>query len=476
MPKPRLAAALTALFLLSGCSMHHDAVIPEVSVPPPGSYAATPSGAPLLLEAAPWWVKFRDPELTALIEGAFESNLDLRAAWARLRQTGAGTRIARAAERPTVDLTASGGQSQFFFPGRGPVKNDRWSVTLPVSWEVDLFGKLDAATKAAKFDALASRRDVEALALSLSADIATTFVGLKEQRARRRLLQGQLETNEDLLGSLRVRYTQGQSSSLDFYQQEQLVQGRRAQLQLIEGEEARLTNRLAVLMGEAPGRYTAPGGDELARLPRLPGLGIPADLLMRRPDLRAAYRRVEAADRRVAQAVKDRLPTIRLGGSYSYQTTDPSGLFRTLLRSITGDLTAPLFDGGRRAATVDQRRASVEEQLHLYTQAFLKALEEVETALAQEQQQQEYLTELEAQEETASRSFSIATERYQEGVEDFIRVLTALGTLQQIQESMVQGRAQLNRFRIQLCRALGGDWTGRLRESRKAPADREKKT
>lgn len=465
-PLPLAAGLLLALL---GCSTRYDPMEPRPLVAPPGAFAAAAETEARVLLEAPWWTAFRDPELTALIEAALAGNLDMTAAWARLRQARALAGVARAVQQPTADLTASDGRSQLFFPGRGALQNDRAAVTLPLGWEVDLFGKLDAAASASQRDRLASRADLEALALSLSADLATSFVGLKEQRARRRLLEEQLATNQDLLGSLRVRFTQGQSSSLDYYQQEQLVQGRRAQLRLIGGEEARLQNRLAVLVGEAPGAYRAPEGDELARLPPLPPLGVPADLLLRRPDLRAAQARVEAADRRVAEALRDRLPSIRLGASAGYQAADPSGLFRNVLRSLTGDLVLPLLDGGRRARAVAQRRAQVDEQLARYSQSFLLALEEVETTLSQEAHQQRYLDELEVQEETARRSFSIATARYQEGGEDFIRVLTALGTLQQIQEAAITARAQLLRLRIQLCRALGGDWTGRLREVPRTP-------
>lgn len=464
---PRLRSPLgilaLSLALLPGtsCTKHHPTA-PEVSVAPPAHFRAAPEGSADPVETAPWWLAFDDPRLSSLIETAFGDNLNLRAAWSRLDQALAGARISKAQERPQSDVEISTGYTQFFFPGAGARRNDRSSVSAPVSWELDLFGKLNAATSASRLEAVATRQDLEALALSLSGQIASTYVGLLEQRARRKLLQAQVETNADLLDSLEVRFTQGQSSSLDYYQQEQLVQGRRAQLQLIEAEAARQENALAVLLGKAPGTLALSEEDELPALPRLPALGIPSDLLTRRPDLRAAFHRIEAADRRVAQAVRDRLPSVRLGLSFSYQTAYPGGLFEDLLRGVTGALATPLFDGGRRRSTIHQRQAQVEELLHRYSQSFLEALEEVETALAVEKQQQEYLAELEAQEETAQRTFELAQDRYQEGVEDFIRVLTALGSLQTVQDSLVQGRALLLRNRIQLCRALGGAWTRAL--------------
>jgi NodT family efflux transporter outer membrane factor (OMF) lipoprotein len=460
---PRSLAFLLVPLLLSGCSSHQ-LTPPTVSVPPPARYQQAPEDASSEIERDPWWLAFQDNELSEMIQIALAHNLDLQAAWARLSQSGSSRRQISSREQPTGTLSATNSQTQFFFPGRGPVSNDRSAILAPLSWEVDLFGKLNSGSSAARSEAHASRSDLEAFALFLSAEIATSYFGLLEQRARHSLLQAQLVTNSDLLESLRARFTQGQSSSLDYYQQEQLVQGRRAQLHLIVAEQTRQENRLAVLLGQAPGGLPLPERKDLPALPAMPGLGFPSSLLERRPDLRAAFHHIRAADLRVAEAVKDQLPVIRLGTTFSYQASDPSGLFRKLLRGISAGLELPFLDGGRRRAQITQRKSQLAELLHRYSQTFLLALEEVETTLAQERQQQKYLKELEAQEATAQRSFDIAKARYQEGVEDFLRVLTSLSSLQQVQDALVQGRSKLLAMRVRLCRALGGSWMQHLTE------------
>jgi NodT family efflux transporter outer membrane factor (OMF) lipoprotein len=446
--------------ILAGCTGHRPVDVAGL-IDTPKAYTSAPEESPQIAQGAPWWESFEDPDLDHLMTRAFTGNLDLQVAWARVRQARAGGRITRAAEKGSIDLSASQARRQLFLGG-APFAIDSSSVSLPMRFETDLFGKLDAATRAANLDAVASGLDLETLALSLSAELAQAYVGLREQMLRRRILVEQRSANENLLESLKARYTLGQSSSLDYYQQEQLTKGTRAQVELVGTELARLQNRLAVLVGAQPGHVVLPEVEDLPDLPALPGLGVPSDLLTRRPDLRAVEARLRAADQRLYQALADRLPSVVLTGSVGYQAGSPGRLFRNVLRSLSGEFLLPLLDGGRRRATTAQRRAQVDEWVASFRQAYLRALEEVETALGQETAQRRYLAELEGQEQTASQAFDLATARYQEGVEDFIRVLSALQSLQQVQVQLVSARAQLLRYRIQLCRALGGDWTTRL--------------
>lgn len=463
-PAPLKATAALSipgvLLLLSGCTGHRP-VDTQALIDTPAGYAAAPEASPRVAQAAPWWQTFGDPDLDHLMARAFEGNLDLRAAWARMRQARAGGRITRAAEKGSLDLSLSQGRRQLFLGG-SPFAIDSSAANLPMRYEVDLFGKLDAATRAANLEAVASGLDLQSLALSLSAELAQAYVGLREQLLRRQILVEQRTANESLLESLKARYTLGQSSSLDFYQQESLTKGTRAQVELVGAELARLQNRLAVLVGIQPGRLVLPEIEELPELPPLPGLGVPSDLLAQRPDLLALEARLKAADQRLYQALADRLPSVVLTGSLGYQAGAPGRLFRDVLRSLSGDLVLPFLDGGRRRATTAQRRAQVDEWIALFQKGYLVALEEVETALGQEAAQRKYLEELEDQASTARQAFDLATDRYQEGVEDFIRVLSAQQSLQVVQVQLVSARAQLLRYRIQLCRALGGDWTTRL--------------
>jgi outer membrane protein, multidrug efflux system len=324
--------------------------------------------------------------------------------------------------------------------------------------------KAGSRAAGAMLDAEAARADLEAIAVSLVAEVTETWFELLSQRAQRELLERQIEINETFLELIQLRFRQGLASSLDIYQQRQQVVATRAQLPLVDAAIELLHHRLAVLVGDAPQTGAGPdaGRRALPELPPMPGTGVPADLLDRRPDVRAARLRAEAADHRVAVAVADRLPSLSLTGSLSTQSNTIGDLFRTPLWSLAGNLLGPLFDGGRRAAEVDRNRAVVDERLMSYGQALLVAMLEVDGALAQERQQILYITELEEQRELAEDTLRTARDRYREGLSDFLPVLTALQSLQRVELTLIQARRQALSFRVQLCRALGGSWPARI--------------
>jgi outer membrane protein TolC len=201
----------------------------------------------------------------------------------------------------------------------------------------------------------------------------------------------------------------------------------------------------------------------LPELPPIPSTGLPANLLLRRPDLRAASLRVAAADHRVASAVADRLPALRLTASSGWQSFTPAEkLFDSTLWTIAGNVAAPLIDGGRRRAEVDRTKAVVDELLHEYSEAFLGAVQEVEDALVSEREQRKHLAALGDQVRFSGRALGEAQLRYVTGLSDYLPVLAALQTLQEAERLQLTARRDLVGFRIQLYRALGGTWTNEL--------------
>ena len=196
----------------------------------------------------------------------------------------------------------------------------------------------------------------------------------------------------------------------------------------------------------------------LPDLPALPALGVPADLLSRRPDVRAAYRRARAADERVTAALAARLPTLRLSASAFLQSGGVAGLFDTLFWNIGAGLAAPLYQGGRLRAEADRAALARDERLALWADTLLVALSEVEEALILEQEQTRYLAELATQLETAERSLALAAQQYQRGVTDYVRVLSAVSALHQLEQTRLAAERQRLSHRVQLYRALGGSW------------------
>jgi outer membrane protein TolC len=252
--------------------------------------------------------------------------------------------------------------------------------------------------------------------------------------------------------------------ALDVLQQRQVVEEIRSQIPLVQAEEALLTNELAVLLGRYPGAGIGITRAEIPVPDALPPSGIPADLLALRPDVRAAGLRLSAADWRVSAARANRLPAVRLTGLGAYGADDFDRLFDNWILQLAGDLTAPLFDGGRRRAEVDLQRALADESLWAYRSTVYNAVKEVEDALSSEHYRREHIRILETRLTTADRALAQAVERYRRGLSDYLPVLTQILAYQGLERDIVLQRTRLLIDRIGLYRALGGRWTDDLRE------------
>lgn len=460
----RSAAAAALALTLAACSPHKVTRNP----PPPVAVSDAYRTAGATGQAMPeqWWIDFQDEGLNALITRTLRGNLRVRAAWARIEQSRALLTQSRAGRWPQIDASAAAGrQSSRFFIGGMELEsvNNQFSASLGAGYEVDLWKRIANQGNSAAMNALAARDDYESIAITLAAETAETWFDLVAQRAQRALLDTQLETNGIYLELVELRFQKGLASALDVYQQRQQQVSTRAQMVLIDAGIRLLEHRLAVLVGQPPGAVQADTGHVLPEeLPPVPATGLPADLLERRPDVRAARRRVESADYQVAVAVADRLPGLRLSGSAGLQARDVSTFLSSPVWSLLASVTQSIFDGGRRKAEVVRRKAVVEELLMVYGQVLLQAMVEVENALVQEAQQRAYIQDLEESVELAAASLREAQARYQQGLIDYLPVLTSLQALQRAELGLLQARRQLISYRIQLCRALGGTWTQSL--------------
>ncbi|HUH03773.1 MAG TPA: efflux transporter outer membrane subunit [Kofleriaceae bacterium] len=453
----------TLIAAATSCSPHKVTHRPAPPVPVPAAFSGDGTGAPL---PDRWWRDFGDPELSRLIDAMFADNLQLRAAWARLRQGAALARQASSGKWPQVDLEASAARAEnrINLPsiGQQTFSSNSFQISVRAGYEVDVWNKVASNAAAARLDVAAGRDEIEGLAMSMVAQLSEVWFELVHARAQRKLLNDQLDTNKIYVELTELRFGQGQASALDVYQQQQQVLQIQANLALVEGAIAANQQALAVMLGKPPQTSVAGGPDVLPELPAPPGTGVPADLLVRRPDVRAAQKRVEAADYRVAAAVADRLPGLRLMGALSLSNANIGDLIAAPLYSIMASVTAPLFDGGRRKAEVDRNRAVVEEQLANFGQVLLSAMLEVEQSLVFERQQRLHLIELVQQVEVSGKALREARERYRQGLIDYLPVITALQAQQRTELALLGAQRQLISYRIQLYRALGGSWTGEL--------------
>lgn len=396
-----------------------------------------------------WWRSFDDPTLDRQVTDALAGNLAQQQLARRIDQAAAALRVEGAALFPQVDLTGSLGYDSLD-PG-----NSGHSASFGglFAWELDLWGRLRSGRTARRRELDAAFQDWLGGRLMLSASVAETRMIALEQRARLDLLAAQIDTNQTLLELVRLRVGQGIASRVDLLQQERQLDATRALVPPAEAELTAAEYALDTLLGRSPGSGPRDGRRRLPALPPLPSAGIPSDLLKNRPDLLAQWNRILALDAEVGQALADRLPRITLGGALS------RGRIDDMTRTITGliaEAALPVVDGGARRAEVDRRRALLEEALLGYSNRYLEAIRDVETALVRERKQDERIRLVERQLATARETLEETRVRYSQGLTDYLPVIDALTSVQALELGTLALRRQALDLRIGLHRALGG--------------------
>jgi NodT family efflux transporter outer membrane factor (OMF) lipoprotein len=411
-----------------------------------------------------WWEEFNDIDLNVLVTKALSDNLTLKETWSRLVQARALAVQAGAALYP--DLTGTAGadyaRQRSDNGSAKTTSTEDYSLGVVSSYELDLWGRIRAERESALLEVTAAREDLNTAAMTLAAEVANRWVNIISQRMQKRLLERQLQTNLTLLELIELRFRMSMVSALDVYQQKQVVENIKAEIPLVEAEEQVLLHELALLMGRPPGTSLKISREDFPEPTEIPATGLPADLLSLRPDLRRAGMRLQAADWQVAAARANRLPAIRLTAGAQYGKGDMDVLFDNWLLSLAGNLTAPIFDGGRRAAEVDRRQAFADENLSAYRQAVLTAIKEVEDALVSEVKQREHIRALENVLITARKALEEAGIRYRNGLTDYLPVLTQLLAVQNLERNLIRQQAILLNARVSLYRSLGGTWTDSL--------------
>ncbi|QDV05794.1 putative efflux pump outer membrane protein TtgC precursor [Planctomycetes bacterium Poly30] len=413
-----------------------------------------------------WWTTFESPTLDAAVNDVLGSNLELSEAWSRLAQASASSWAAGAPRIPTLDLAASVQRQEIRQSGGGtaalPVRTGYvYNLGPSLSYEVDLFGRIDSALKAARLEEAATAADVQATALALTGRATDAWILAVQNRALSRLVRDQIGVGEQLLKVTENRFGTGSGSVLDVLQQKRQLQSTRAELPNFEGAAERAVHTLNTLSGRAPRDPELSGQDlpsTLPGLPPLPELDVPTALLTLRPDVVAALRRVERSDRNVASAIAARYPRLSLTASYRFDGSELSALFDRTFNNIVANLALPLLDGGTRRAEVARQRAILEGAIATLQRTILTALQEVEDALSREQRGVQRLHALEEQYTIASDELAQARRRYVGGVDTYLQVLSAVQNLQTLERQLLNDRAAVLQARAALLRALGGAW------------------
>ncbi|PPD47110.1 MAG: hypothetical protein CTY13_06055 [Methylobacter sp.] len=451
---PRFGLALLLSATLSACSVDVKDVPTPVALPDIFS-ASGQQKAP-----EQWWLAFNDPALNKLISQALSDNFTLRATYNRLEQAQAIAKKSGAELIPQLNNNNSALQrNSAQTTSRGDIVQstiNTFALGFAASYEIDLWGRIRSNIHASELDVKAAEEDLSSAAISLSAEIASTWYKLLEQEQQLKLLDQQITINQNNVSMVNTRFRLAQATAADVFQQTQFLQSAIGNRLTVLANINVFKNQLAVLIGKAPGTITLAESTPLPNLPGLPDTGLSADLINKRPDLRRAYFRVQASDQRIASAIADRLPKLSLSASIDTNAPDLQSLFNNWLATIAGNLVTPIIDGGRRVAEVERNQAVSAEALNSYATTLLNASKEVENALIQEHQQNQFLSNLDEQVRLAQLATAQIQSRYVNGAIDFLRLLTAQLSQQNLERNRLSAQQQLIDFRINLYRALSG--------------------
>lgn len=452
--KRRILSSILAL-LLPSCSVYHVHEFPRPCTSLPSNFLRGKGGEGSIVK---WWTEFNQPELNKLVDYALYQNLDIKQAWDRLAQAKFAACIVNSERYPQINLDVSAEfQHQVKKLDHVNTSFMTYIVNPTLTYEIDLWRKIDSRVHAADLAYCATKEDLEGTALLVAGTVTNLWFLIEEQKALLKLINYQVELSETLLELVELRFSLGQSSALDVYQQRlQLEQTRTTAIPVLAALK-NASHQMNVLLGSPPKeQWVYSQKIEDINLPPFPYMGTPADLICRRPDLRAAHYRVKSADYEVAAAIADLYPRLVLSSSYELRTRDLGQLFQEEIFKIAGRLMQPIYDGCRRRCEVARRKAIVKERLDNFGQRFLVALQEIEDAVVNESSQLELLRQIAKQIEIAKLNLEEARLRYANGLNDYLTVISAIQSLQGLERRMINEHRILLTTRSNLYRALGG--------------------
>ncbi len=455
-----LGALAGIVALLPGCSVAPGGGTPSVTLPVAWRNAADFPSATPDDDLATWWSSFGDPQMTRLIREALAGNRDLASAVARVRQAQAQRDAQKASLFPSLGYDGSRSSGRSWIDGGEDRSFTSYSAGLGASWEADFFGGNRQSVLAASADAEAVKENLHSARAALAAEVALAYLDLRAAEERLRIVNRTLVTREETTQLASWRAQAGEIDQLELRQAESSLESARSQLASQEQNIARTRNRLALLCGRVPGGIRTGSGDVPSPAYRL-AVGIPADTIRQRPDVRAAGYNWVAAIARTKSAEADQLPSLRLSGSLGVDTLSSSKLFNpeTLAAGLVAGISGPIFDAGRIRANITAQGAAEEQALLSYESSILTALSEVEDSLIACRRSAERLASLEKAAFAAKEASKLANQKYRAGVIDITTVLDTQRSDLALEESVTAVQADRAAAHVQLYKALGGGWS-----------------
>ena len=461
-----MSCALVAL-MLSGCvTVGPDYVPPATNVPTAwhnklmnGITEKVPAPAGL----AKWWSTLNDPVLSDLMEKAVANNPDIGQAGARIREERARRNISKAGLFPTLDASGSFKRSSGSEETGSGKETDFYSTGFDANWELDLFGGTGRSIEASTAELQASEENLQDVLVSLLAEVALNYTEVRIFQARIDTVEKNLILQDQTHQMAQSRYTAGLSGGIAVEQAKYNLENTRSQIPTLRISLEEAKNRIAVLLGGNPGSIHE-ALREHRSVPACPpeiAVGVPADVLRRRPDIRRAERKLAAQTARIGVATADLYPKFSLTGSIGFESLDLDRLLLTGSRSYSFGprVTWPVFKAGSIRSNIEVQSALQEQLLNQYESAVLNALREVEnqlTAYVEEQNRKQSLSEAR---QAAIRAVDLSQSQYKAGLSDYTGVLDAQRSLLSFEDNLIQCEGNITSSLVRLYKALGGGWT-----------------
>ena len=406
-----------------------------------------------------WWKVFSDPALDDLVERAGRSNTTIQLAAARLSQAQALVRAAEANRWPIAGLNAGVSRQGGVLINPAGDQGTLISTSVNLGYELDLFGRISQAARAATLDAASREALLRSAQLLVQADVAQTYLALRAVDTERALVRGTLEAYGDTLRLTESRFEKGLVAELDVVRARADVASTESELRALDGRRASLEHALAVLVGEVPSTFAVAEREWTTALPIIPA-GVPSTVLTRRPDVSAAQRSMQAAQARVGLAKTAWFPAISLTASGGYASPQLSDLFSIAARSwaIGALLALPLFDGGRREAGVQNAAAELEASVASYREQILVAFRDVEDQLSALRLLAQQAAAQSRAVTASERATVLSASRYRSGLASQLDLLDAQRTELRNRRQALQVRSAQYQATVGLVRALGGAW------------------
>ncbi|HWB20676.1 MAG TPA: efflux transporter outer membrane subunit [Phycisphaerales bacterium] len=469
---------------LSACAVGPDYVEPAASAPESWTQGEDASSFSNAEPEVQWWTTFNDATLDSLIQQAVQSNLDLEAATARVREaraqrgvvTGEGnitidangsyTRFRRSQESggassgaPATGTGGSGSQGA----GSSSLEGDSFQGSFDAAWELDVFGGIRRSVNAADADIQAAQESRHDVLVTLLGDVARNYIELRFFQKRLDIAQRNIGAQQASLEVAQARFDAGLTSELDVAQAKSLLATTTAVVPALEASRDQAIHRLGILLGQWPGslmQRLQPSAEAPSAPPIVP-VGLPSDLLRQRPDIRQAERQLAAATERIGVATADLYPKFQLTGNIGVSASDFADLFQSSAGfwNVGPSITWPILEGGRIHANIQVAEARAQESLIAYQQSILGALQEVEDNLVAYAKERIRLRSLDAAVTANRRAVDLANDRYTKGLVDFQSVLDTQRSLFLAEDDQAQSQRTVSISIVAIYKALGGGWS-----------------